>query len=177
MDSFDGLFLEEDLDETDDGLPPSELKSELDVSVENFSPAQPASEESIIDQNKSDGILGPHPPYFEEIGKIKEKLNDENLMEFTRDVKVSIDKVKYTIPNKRYAKPFKEKLSSQTLHLAPMENHHNFFKGNCPKWPKVRSRDSHERTSSQHKVYQSSSNSSQPVGRHKVRHASERTPP
>ena len=43
MDSFEGLFLEEDLDETDDGLPPSELKLELDVSVENLSPAQPAS--------------------------------------------------------------------------------------------------------------------------------------
>jgi hypothetical protein len=166
MDSFDVLFLEEDLDKTDNCLPSSELKSELDVSVENFSPAQPASEESVRGQDKSDGILGSHPPYFE-----------ENLMEFIRDDKVNIDNVKYTIPDKRYAKPSKEKLSSQTLHLAPMENHQNFFKENCPKWPKVRSRDSHERISSQHKVYRCSSNSSQPVGRHKVRPASERTPP
>jgi hypothetical protein len=177
MDSFDGLFLEEDLDETDSGFLSSKLKSELDLLVKNVSPAQPASEESVRGQNKSDEILGPHPPYFAEIGKIKDRFNDENLMEFTRDDKVNIDKVKYTIPNKRYAKPFKEKLSSQTLHLAPMENHQNFFKGNCPKWPKVRSRDSHERISSQHKVYRSSSNSSQPVGRHKVRHVSEWTPP
>jgi hypothetical protein len=177
MDSFDGLFLEEDLDKTDNGLPPSELKSELDLSVENMLSAQPSSKESVRCQNKSDGILGPHPPYFSEIGKIKDRYYDENLMESSKDGKLNIDKVKYTIPNKRYAKPFKEKLSSQTLHLAPMENHHKFFKEDCPKWPKVRNWDSHGKIRSQHKVYQSSSNSSQPVGRHKVRHASERTPP
>ena len=62
---------------------------------------------------------------------------DENLMESSKDCKFNIDKVKYTIPIKRYAKPFKKKLSSQTLHLAPMENHQNFFKGNCPKWPVI----------------------------------------
>jgi hypothetical protein len=39
MDSFDGLFLEEDSDKTDNSLPPSELKSELDLSVENVSSA------------------------------------------------------------------------------------------------------------------------------------------
>ena len=93
-------------------------------------------------------------------------------MEIIRDDKVNNDKVKYTIPSKRYAKPFKERLSSQTLHLAPMENRHKFFKGNCPKWPKVRNRDSHEKIRSQLKVYQCSSNSSQLVGRHKIRHAS-----
>jgi hypothetical protein len=177
MDSFDGIFLEEDLDKTDNGLPPSELKSELDLSVENVLSAQPSSKESVRCQNKSDGILGPHPPYFSEIGKIKDRLCDENLMESSKDDKVNIDKVKYTIPMKRYAKPFKEKLSSQTLHLAPMENHQKFFKEDCPKWPKVRNWDSHGKIRSQHKVYQSSSNFSQPVGRHKVRHASERTPP
>jgi hypothetical protein len=74
MDSFDGLFLEEDLDKTDNGLPPSELKSELDLSVENVLSAQPSSKESVRCQNKSDGILGPHPPYFSEIGKIKDRL-------------------------------------------------------------------------------------------------------
>jgi hypothetical protein len=83
----------------------------------------------------------------------------------------------YIIPSKRYAKPFKEKLSSQTLHLAPMENHHNVFKEDCPKWPRFENLDSHGKIRSQHKVYQCSNNSSQPVGRHKVRHASERTPP
>jgi hypothetical protein len=64
MDSFDGLFLEEDLDKKDNGLPPSELKSELDFSVENVLSAQPSSKESVRCQIKSDGILGPHPPYF-----------------------------------------------------------------------------------------------------------------
>jgi hypothetical protein len=36
MDSFDGLFLKEDLDKTDNGLPPSKLKSKLDLPVENM---------------------------------------------------------------------------------------------------------------------------------------------
>jgi hypothetical protein len=138
VDSFDGLFLEEDLDKTDNGLPSLGLKSELDMSVENLLSTQPSSNESVRCQRKLDGILGPHPPYFSEIGKTKDKLSDENLMEFTRDDKVNIDKVKYTIPNKIYAKPSKEKLSSHTLHLAPRENHQFFFKRNCPKWPKVR---------------------------------------
>jgi hypothetical protein len=177
MDSFDGFFLEEDSDETDNGLPSSGLKSESDVSVENLLSAQPSSKESVRCQNKLDGILGPHPPYFSEIGKVKDRLCDENLMELARDDKVNSENVKYVIPKKRYAKAFNEKLSSQTLHLAPMENHQIFFKEDCPKWPKVRNWDSHRKITSQHKVYQSSSNSSQPVGRHKVRHASERTPP
>jgi hypothetical protein len=132
MDSFDGLFLEGDLDKTDNGLPPSELKSELDLSVENVLSAQPSSKESVRCQNKSDGILGPHPPYFSEIGKIKDIIYDENLMGSNRDDKVDIDKVRYVIPNKRYAKPFKEKLSSQTLHLAPMENHQKFLRRSVP---------------------------------------------
>jgi hypothetical protein len=159
MDSFDGLFLEEDMDQTDNSLPPSESKSELDLSVEDVSSAQPSSTESVKCQKQSDGILGPHPPYLAEIGKVKDRISNENLMGITKDDKVNIDKVKYIIPSKRYAKPFKEKLSSQTLHLAPMENHQKFFKGNYPKWPKVRNWDSHERINSQHKVYQSSSNS------------------
>jgi hypothetical protein len=111
------------------------------------------------------------------MGKIKDRIYEENLMESDRDDKVSIDKVKYVIPNKRYAKPFKEKLGSQTLHLAPKENHRKFFYEDCPKWPKVRNWDSHVKIISQQKVYQSSSNSFQPVGQHKVGHASERTPP
>jgi len=103
MDSFDGLFIEGDLNKTDNGLPHSELKSESNLSVENMLSAQPPSNDSVRCQHKSDGILGPHPPYFSEIGKTKDKLSDENLMEFTRDDKVNIDKVKYTIPNKIYA--------------------------------------------------------------------------
>jgi hypothetical protein len=59
-------------------------------------------------------------------------------MESIKDDKVNSEKVKYIIPKKRYAKPFKENLSSQTLHLASMENHQKCFKGNCPKWPKVK---------------------------------------
>jgi hypothetical protein len=148
----------------------------LDLSVENVSSAHPASTESVKCQKHSDGILGPHPPGFSEIGKVKDRISNENLMGITKDDEVNIDKVKYIIPGKRYARPFKERLSSQILHLAPMVNHQKFFKGNCPKWPKVRNRDSHERVNNQHKVYQSSNNSFQPVGRHKVTHASKWTP-
>jgi hypothetical protein len=110
MDSFDGLFLEENVDKTDNNVPPSELKSELDLSVENVSSAQPASTESVKCQRQSDGILGPHPPGFSEIGTVKDRISNENLMGITKDDKVNIDKVKYIIPSKRYAKPFKERL-------------------------------------------------------------------
>jgi hypothetical protein len=164
MDSFDGIFLQENSDKTDNSLPPSELKSELDLPFENMSSAQPSSTELVGCQKQSDGILGPHPPYFSEIGKVKDRIINENLMGITKDDKVNIDKVKYVIPSKRYANPFKEKVSSEILHLAPMKNHQNFFKEDCPKWPKVINWDSHEKIRSQHKVYQSSSNSSQPVG-------------
>jgi hypothetical protein len=51
-----------------------------------------------------------------------------------------------------------------------MDSHQNFFKEDCPKWPKVGNWDSHEKIRSQHKVYLFSSNSSQPVGQHKVKH-------
>jgi hypothetical protein len=175
MDSFDGLFLEEDLDKVNNDLTPSELESELDV--ENVSSSHQSSEESVRCQKESDGILGPHPPYFSEIGKIKGKIDDASLMENHKDDKVNNDNVKYVIPMKRYAKPFKEKLSSESFHLEPMQNHQKKFKEDYPKWPKVRNRDSHVYSRNQNKVYQSSSNSSQPVGRHKVKHVSERTPP
>jgi hypothetical protein len=123
MDSFDGLFLEENSDKTDNNVPPSELKSELHLSVENVSSAQPASTESVKCQKQSDGILGPHPPGFAKIGRVKDRISNENLMGITKDDKVNFDKVRYIIPSKRYAKLFKERLSSQILHLAPMENH------------------------------------------------------
>jgi len=100
-----------------------------------------------------------------------------NLVGIAKDDKVSIDEVKYIIPSKRCAKLCKENLSSEISHLATMENHQKKIKGNCPKWPKVRNRISHERIYIQHKVYQHSSNTSHPVGRHKVGHASERNPP
>ena len=88
LDSFDGLFFEEDLDKVDNDLTPLELKSELDFSIENMSSSQPSSEESVRCQKKSDGILGPHPLYFSEIGKIKDKICDENLVENHKDEKV-----------------------------------------------------------------------------------------
>jgi hypothetical protein len=177
MDSFDGIFLEEDLDKMKNESTPSEIKSELDFSVENVSSIHQSSEESVRCQKKSDGILGPHPLYFSEIGKIRDRIYDANLMGSHKDDKVNSDNVKYIIPMNRYAKPFKEKPSSEFFRLAPMQNHQNFFKEDCPKWPKVRSRDSQVYNKKHDKMYQSFSNSSQPVGRHKVRHASERTPP
>jgi hypothetical protein len=80
----------------------------LDFSVENVSSAQPSSEEPVKCQKKLDGILGPHPPYISEIRKIKYRICDENLVDNHKDDKVNNDKVKYIIPMKRYAKPFKE---------------------------------------------------------------------
>jgi hypothetical protein len=157
MDSFDGIFLEEDLDKVDNGLPPSELKLELDLSVENVLSAQPSSKESVRCQKRLDGILGPHPPYFSKIRKIKDRICDENMMKISKDDKFGIDKAKYIILMKMYANPFKEKLSSETFHLAPMESHQKFFKEDCPKWPKVRNWDPHGKIRSQDKVYQSSS--------------------
>jgi hypothetical protein len=138
MDYFDGIFLEEDLDKVDNGLILSELKSELDFLVENVSSTHHSFEELVRYPKEWYGILGPTPPCVLEIGKIKGKINNSILVKNHKDDKVSNDNVKYTIPMKTYAKPFKEKISSETFHLAPMENHQKFFKEDCPKWPKVR---------------------------------------
>jgi hypothetical protein len=46
------------------------------------------------------------------LGKSKEKYDDASLMENHKDDKVNNGNAKYIIPMKRYAKPFKEKLSS-----------------------------------------------------------------
>ena len=64
------------MDKVDNGLTPSELKSELDLSVENMLSAQPSLTESVGCQKQSDGILGPHPPYFSEIGKVKDRISN-----------------------------------------------------------------------------------------------------
>jgi hypothetical protein len=108
MDSFDGIFLEEELNNVNNNLTPSELKSQLDLSVENVLSSQPSSNESVRCQKRLDGILGPRPPCFSEIGKIKDRMCDENLMKSCKDDKVNVDKVKYIIPMKRYAKPFRK---------------------------------------------------------------------
>jgi hypothetical protein len=136
MDSFDGLFLEEDSDKMNNDITPSELETELDFSVENVSSTHQLSEESVRCQKELDGILGPLPPYVLEIGKIKGRISEASLVEDHKDDKVNNDNVKYIIPMKRYAKPFKEKLSSKSFHLAPMQNHQKFFKEDYPKWPK-----------------------------------------
>jgi hypothetical protein len=65
---------------------------------------------------------------------------------------VNNDNVNYIIPMKRYAKHFKEKLSSKSFHLSPMQDHQKFFKEDCPKWPKIRNRDSHVHIKNQNKV-------------------------
>jgi hypothetical protein len=75
------------------------------LSVENASSTQPSSTESVGCQKQLDGILGPHPPHFSTMGKVKDRISNENLMGITKDDKVNIDKVKYIIPSKRYAKP------------------------------------------------------------------------
>jgi len=47
MDSFDGIFLEENANQSDSSLPPSELKLELDLLVENVSSTRPSPTKSI----------------------------------------------------------------------------------------------------------------------------------
>ena len=54
MDSFDGLFLEEDLDKTNNDLTTSELKSELGFLVENVSSSHQSSEGSVRCQKEPD---------------------------------------------------------------------------------------------------------------------------
>jgi hypothetical protein len=81
MDSFDGLFLEEDLDKVNNDMTPSELETELDFLVENVSSAHQSSKES--------------DPYFLEIGKIKGRISEAILVEDHKDDnKVSNDNVK-----------------------------------------------------------------------------------
>jgi hypothetical protein len=141
MDSFDGIFLEEDSDKMNNDMTPSELETELDFSVGNVSSTHQLSEESVRCQEELDGIFGPLPPYVLEIGEIKGRISEASLVEDHKDDnKVSDDNMKYIIPMKRYAKPFKEKLSSKSFHLAPMQLHQNCFKEDYPKWPKVRNR-------------------------------------
>jgi hypothetical protein len=134
MDSFDGIFLEEDSDKMHNDMTPSELETKLDLSVENVLSTHQLSEESVRCQKESDGILGPHPAYVLEIGKIKGRISEANLVgDHKDDYEVSNDNMKYIIPIKRYANPFKEKLSSKSFHLAPMQLHQNCFKEDHPK--------------------------------------------
>jgi hypothetical protein len=72
--------------------------------------------------------LGPTLPCVLEIEEIKGKMIGASLVEDHKDDRVSDDNVKYIIPMKRYAKPFKEKLSSKYFNLAPMQLHQNCFK-------------------------------------------------
>jgi hypothetical protein len=153
---------------------PSELETELDFSVENVSSTHQLSEESVRYPEEWYGILGPTPPCVLKIGKIKGKISDTSLVEDHKDDKVSNDNVKYTILMKRYSKHFKEKPSSKSFHLAPMQLHQNGFKEDYLKWSITRNRGSHENIRKHDKVYQSSNNSYQPIARHKVKHASER---
>ena len=117
---------------------PSELETELDFSVESVSSTHQLSEESVRYPEEWYGILGPTPPCVLEIGKIKGKICDASMVEDHKDDKVSNDNMKYTIPMKRYAKPFKEKIILEIFHMAPMENHQNFFKEDRPNWPNIR---------------------------------------
>jgi hypothetical protein len=69
MDYFDGIFLEENSDKTDNNVPPSKSKSELDLSVENVSSTQPASKNQLNVRNSQMGFLGHTLLVFQKLGK------------------------------------------------------------------------------------------------------------
>jgi hypothetical protein len=74
-------------------ITPLGLETKLDFLVENVSSSHQSLEESVRCQKESDGILGPHPPYFLEIGKIKGRISDASLIEDHKDDKVNNDNV------------------------------------------------------------------------------------
>jgi hypothetical protein len=78
-----------------------------------------------------------------------------------------------------YAKPFKEELkltNFRSFTLAQKQLHQKGFKENFIKWLRTKKKGSHQNIRKKGKMYKSSDNSSHPVGRHKVRYASEKAP-
>jgi hypothetical protein len=187
MDSFDGLFLEEAPSKVDSTH--SELGFGLNLSVGSALSASicQLSDKSFDGQDELDRIFGPSTPYILEPGDIyfgkedtfdrendyknekTKKPDDHNEVKSDQDLRMikirkgiskkrrknginivkdlTGDIVFDEVNSKEYAKPFKEKTK----------------KINCKLFPKA-----------QRKVF---NNSSQPVGRQKVKSASERVPP
>ena len=83
-------------------------------------------------------------------------------------------------PIGQYANPFKEEWKStkfKSFHLASIQLHQKGFKEDSIEWLRTRKRVSNQSNKKQDKVYKSSDNSYQPVGRHKVRYANKKDPP
>ena len=104
------------------------------------------------------------------------------MVEDCRDNKEVIDdnNSQPIIPMEYYAKPFKEGLKLtdfKSFRLAPMQLHQRGFKEHSIKWLRTKKNGSHQNIRKQGKVYKYFDNSSQPVGRHKVRYASKKAPP
>jgi hypothetical protein len=90
------------------------------------------------------------------------------------------DSIQHVIPIKEYAKPFKEKLKKinfKSFPLAQRKLHQKGFRESLIRWLRTRKKGFHQNIRKQGKVQKSFDNSSQPVGRHKVKSASERAPP
>jgi hypothetical protein len=203
MDSFDGLFLEEASNEMDMDVTLSKSGTELDSSFNTASSTSnhQLSDESVRCQEELDRIFGPSIPYVLEIGDIcfdeddvfdkqdehkkKEKKRGKSGIDLVEDCKDD-EKIngdnnnQHIIPIEEYAKPFKEELKStnfKSFCLAPIQLHQKGFKEDSIEWLRTRKRGSHQNIRKQGKVYKFSDNSYQPVGRHKVRYASEKAPP
>jgi hypothetical protein len=202
MDSFDGLFLEEASSEMDSDVTSLESGTELDLSFGTASSAsiRQISDESVRCQEELDRIFGPSIPYILKIEEIcfdeedvfkkqdkhkkkekKRRKSGINLVEDRKDDKKVNDdnNNQHIIPIEEYAKPFKEELKSTNLksfRLAQKQLHQKGFKEDFIKWLRTKKKGSHQNIRKQGKVYKSSDNSSQPVGRHKARYVSERAP-
>jgi len=90
------------------------------------------------------------------------------------------DSIQHVIPIEEYAKPIKEKLRSinfKSFCLAQRKLHQTGFKESLIRWLRTRKKGFHQNIKNQGKVQRSFDNSSQPVGRHKAKSASERVTP
>jgi hypothetical protein len=203
MDSFDGIFLEEPSSERDIDVTPSKSGTKLDLSFGTASLASihQLSNESIRCQDELDRIFGPFIPYilniedifFDEEDVFKKQDKHKNKEKKRRKSGINLvgdhkddknvnddDNNQHIIPIEEYSNPFKEELKSTNLksfRLAQMQLHHKEFKEDSIKWLRTKKKGSHQNIRKQGKVYKSSNNSSQPVGRHKVRYSSEKAPP
>jgi hypothetical protein len=173
MDTFDDLYLKEASSKTGSSVTFPKTRTELD---RIFGPSTPYSlkfkdiyfeEDDIFDKQKEQKRKGKSGADLVEDHKDDEKINGSNNKQ-------------HIIHIKECAKPFNEKLKTtnfKSFRLAPTQLHQIGFKEDSIEWVKTRKKVSNQNIGKQDKVYKSSDSSSQPVGQHKVRYASEKAPP
>jgi hypothetical protein len=173
MDTFDGLFLEE----ISSSVTSSEAGTELDRIFRPLTPYILKVEDIYFDEN--DVFNKQEEQKRKENNKGKSGVDLEEDHEDDKKINGNNNK-QHIIPIKEYAKPFKEELKTtnfKSFRLAPTQLHQKGFKEDSIEWLRTRKRVSSQNIRKQGKVYKSSDNSSQPVGRHKVRYANEKAPP